>query len=112
MGKRILITSDMIGSSDERLGRILMESFLGALSHEEQRPTAVMLANEGVRLACTGSEVLDALQRLIDAGVMVKACTTCLQHLGLLDELVAAEASNMPSLVSAVCGPDEIVTIG
>lgn len=112
MAKRILITSDTFGSADAVLGRVLMQSFLTALAHEEQRPLAVMLVNEGVRLACTGSESLDALLRLRDAGVMVRACTTCLKHFDLLDRLEAAEASNMPSLVAAVCGPDEIVTIG
>jgi intracellular sulfur oxidation DsrE/DsrF family protein len=112
MDKRILITSDTFGGADAELGAILMRSFLVSLSHEEQRPLAVMLVNEGVRLACAGSEALDELRRLSDAGVMVRACTTCLKHLDLLDKLEVGEASNMPSLVAAVCGPDEIVTIG
>ncbi|MEA5075147.1 MAG: hypothetical protein VB139_02205 [Coriobacteriia bacterium] len=112
MAKRILITNDTFGGADPELGAILMRSFLVSLSHEVQRPLAVMLVNEGVRLACIGSEALDELRRLSEAGVMVRACTTCLKHFDLLDRLEVGEASNMPSLVSAVCGPDEIVTIG
>lgn len=111
MAKRVLITTDIFGSSNEELGRILMRTFLVSLAHTEQPPAAVMLANDGVRLACEGSDALGELQMLVDAGVTVAACGTCLKYLDLLDKLVVGAPGDMPSLVAAVCGPDEIVTI-
>lgn len=112
MSKRILITSDTLGSSDRELGAILMRSFLVSLAHEEQRPAAVMFVNDGVRLACEGSDALDELRMLADAGVTLRACGTCLKHFGLTEALAVGEAGDMPSLVAAACGPDAIVTIG
>lgn len=112
MAKRILITSDTFGKSDAELGSILMRSFLVSLAHEENAPVAVMLNNEGVKLACEGSDALDELRLLAEAGVTVTACGTCLKHFGLQDKLVVGTEGTMSALVAAVCGPDEIVTIG
>lgn len=112
MAKRVLITSDTLGSADEELGRILMRSFLVSLAHEVQAPAAVMLVNHGVLLACEDSEALGELRTLEDKGVAVTACGTCLKHLGLTDSLVVGKAGDMPSLVAAVCGADDIVTVG
>lgn len=112
MAKRILITSDTFGSSDEELGAILMRSFLVSLAHEELAPAAVMFVNHGVRLVCEGSEALCELRMLADKGVVITACGTCLKHLGLSDSVAVGTAGDMPSLVSAVCGPDDIVTVG
>lgn len=112
MAKRILITSDTLGKAETELGAILMRSFLVSLAHEENAPAAVMLSNDGVRLACEGSEALDELRLLAEAGVAITACGTCLKYLGLQDALAVGTEGTMPGLVAAVCGPDEIVTIG
>ena len=111
MGTRILIVSDRMGSENEELGRVLMRNFLYALARDEGRPVAVMLSNAGVRLACNGSDSLDDLKLLVASGVVVRACGTCLDYLGLIDELVVGEVGTMSQLVSAVLGEDEIVTI-
>jgi selenium metabolism protein YedF len=112
MGKRIMITSDTFGKADAELGAILMRSFLVSLAHEENAPAAVMLNNDGVKLACEGSDALDELRLVAEAGVAITACGTCLKHFGLQDKLVVGTEGNMSGLVAAVCGPDEIVTIG
>ena len=111
MAKRVLILSDRLGSGDVELGRLLMRNFLYSLAREERRPVAVMLANEGVKLACEGSESLDDLGLLVEAGVAVKACGTCLDFLGLSEKLAVGEVGTMPQLTAALTGPDEIVTI-
>ena len=112
MAKRILIETDTLGRSDEDLGRVLMRSFLVSLAHNEEPPAAVMLVNDGVRLACEGSEALGELRMLVDKGVTVTACGTCLKHFDLVEKLEVGTPGDMPSLVAAVCGPDDIVTIG
>ena len=112
MAKRILITSDTFGKADTELGRILMRSFLVSLAHEEQAPAAVMLVNDGVRLACEGSGALPELRSLADAGVSITACSTCLKHFDLTEKLAVGAEGTMSGLVAAACGPDAIVTIG
>lgn len=111
MAKRVLITTDRIGRTDDELGRLLMRNFCYSLARDEQRPTGVMLMNGGVRLACEGSDVLDDLALLVESGVAVKVCGTCLDFLNLTDALAVGDIGSMPDGVAAMLGPDDIVTI-
>ncbi len=111
MGKRVLILSDRIGGGDEELGGLLMRNFLYSLARGEEKPVAVMLMNDGVRLACEGSEAVDDLRLLVEQGVAVKACGTCLDYLGLKDALAVGEVGTMPDGVAALLGADDVVTI-
>lgn len=111
MAKRILITTDKIGRDNAELGSILMKNFLYSLARNEERPRAVMLMNEGVRLACNGSASLDDLRILREFGVAVKACGTCLDFLGLKDELAVGEVGAMPDSVAALVADPDILTI-
>ena len=111
MAKRVLITTDRIGRTDDELGRLLMRNFCYSLARNEERPAAVMLMNGAVRLACEGSEVLDDLALLVESGVAVKVCGTCLDFLKLTDALAVGDVGSMSDGVAAMLGPDAIVTI-
>ncbi len=111
MAKRLLIVTDRIGRGDDELGRLLMRNFIYSVARDDRPPAALMLMNEGVRLACEGSEVLDDLRLLAENGVAVKACGTCLDFLGLTEKLAVGEVSTMPASVAALLGEDDIVTI-
>lgn len=110
MAKRILITTDRIGRGDDELGRVLMKNFLYSLARNEERPKAVVFMNEGVRLSCSGSASLDDLRLLEENGVVVKACGTCLDFLGLADELAVGSIGAMPDSVAALVA-DDVLTI-
>ena len=109
MSKKVFITNDAIGSGE--LGRILMGKFLFSLARNEEKPAVVMLANEGVRLACKGSPVLEDLHMLADAGVPVMACGTCLEHLGLEDDLVVGAVGTMPAAVESLLADGAVLTV-
>ena len=111
MAKRVLILSDRIGRANDDLGRVLMKNFLYSLARADVLPVAVMLMNEGVRLAATGSGSIDDLTLLIEQGVAVKACGTCLDYLGLSESLAVGEVGAMPASVAALMGEDDVVTI-
>ena len=111
MAKRVLVLTDSIGRNDDELGRVLMKNFLYALARNAEKPAAVVLMNEGVRLACEGSDSLDDLRLMVESGVAVKACGTCLDYLKLMDLLAVGEVGTMPASVEALLGEDEIVTI-
>ncbi len=111
MAKRVLILTDRIGRDDDDLGRVLMKNFLYSLARNPERPSAVMLMNRGVHLACEGSDSLDDLRMLEDGGIAVKACGTCLDYFELKESLVVGEVGTMPASVEAMLGGDEIVTI-
>jgi selenium metabolism protein YedF len=110
MSKRVFIVTDRIGRGNDELGAVLMKNFLYSLARNEAKPKAVMLMNEGVRLACNGSASLDDLALLAENGVPIKACGTCLDFLGLADELAVGEVGTMPASVEALLG-DDVLTI-
>ena len=110
MAKRVFIITDRIGRDNDELGGLLMKNFLYALARNPEKPKAVVFMNEGVRLACTGSESLDDLRLLAENGVPIKACGTCLDFLGLSDDLVVGEVGTMPASVEALLA-DDVLTI-
>jgi len=110
MAKTVFITSDRIGHTDDELGHVLMKNFLYALARNAERPKAVMLMNEGVRLACTGSSSLDDLALLSLAGVAIKACGTCLDFYGLTEALAVGEVGTMTDSVAALIA-DDVLTV-
>ena len=111
MAKRVLITTDRIGRGDEELGRLLARNLCYSLARADVKPAAVMLMNGAVTLACEGSEVLDDLSLLVEDGVPVKVCGTCLDYFKLSDSLVVGDVGTMVDAVAALLGHDEIVTI-
>lgn len=110
-GKTFWITSKTIGKGDEELGALLMEKFLYALARGEEVPERVVLMNDGVKLACEGSAVIADLQALVDAGVSVEACGTCLDYYQLRDKLAVGVAGAMPNTVAEVVASDDVVVI-
>jgi len=110
MANRVFIVTDKIGSGSDELGAILMKNFIYSLARNPEAPKAVMLMNGGVRLACTGSASIDDLRILAENGVPVKVCGTCLDFLGLKDDLVVGEVGTMPASVEALVG-DDVLTI-
>ncbi|MBI5232347.1 MAG: sulfurtransferase-like selenium metabolism protein YedF [Coriobacteriales bacterium] len=111
MAKRVLVISDRMGNGDDELGRLLMRNFLYSLARDENRPSAVMFANGGVQLVCEGSDVVDDLRLLVENGVAVRACGTCLDFLGLEEKVLVGEVGTMAQSVAALMGADDIVTI-
>jgi selenium metabolism protein YedF len=111
MSKRILILSDRVGRGDDDLGRLLMKNLIYALARADDAPRALTLMNEGVRLACQGSESLDDLSLCVERGVAVKSCGTCLDVLGLKESVVVGDVGTMVDSVAALLGEDDVVTI-
>jgi len=111
MAKTFWIVTDRIGSGDEELGAVLMRSFLYSLARADEKPARVLFANFGVRLACAGSDSLDDLRLMVEHGVVVKSCGTCLDFLGLKDALAVGEVGDMAGLVGALAGDGGTVTV-
>lgn len=110
-GKVFWITSKTIGCGDEELGALLMEKFLHCLAGGEEAPERVILMNSGVKLACEGSVVLSDLQALVDRGVSVEACGTCLDYYKLTDKLAVGVAGAMPATAAEVMAATDVVVI-
>ena len=106
----VFIESDSMGRGSEELGRILMQSFLQTLEQSDVRPKKVILINNGVKLACQGSEVLEDLQELSAKGAEILACGTCLDFLGLKDKLLLGKPTNMYEIMQSMAKAAKIVS--
>jgi selenium metabolism protein YedF len=112
VSKVVFITSDRIGAANDELGRALMRNFMYSLARAEAKPSLVFLANDGVRLACEGSDSIDDLFLLVEDAVPVFSCGTCLDYLKLAGRLKVGGVGKMPELVAAMTTADGVVTIG
>jgi selenium metabolism protein YedF len=107
----VAISSAVMGSGDDTLGGVLMKSFLHTLTEAGQVPDTLLLFNSGVKLAVQGSEVLDDLKTLAEAGVDILSCGTCLNFFEIKDRLAVGEVTNMYDIVGAMLGAAKVIRI-
>lgn len=101
-GKALLISTDSIGRGSDELGRILVKALLNTLSDNEKLPEKIVLINSGVKLACEGSDVLEALQTIVNKGVEILACGTCLNYFQLTEQLKVGRVSNAYEILNVL----------
>ncbi|QZY55116.1 sulfurtransferase-like selenium metabolism protein YedF [Crassaminicella profunda] len=107
----ILFGSDMLAEGSEELGKILMKGYIYTLTEYTPYPKTLLFMNSGVKLTVEGSEVLDYLKHLESEGVELLSCGTCLDYFHLKDKLAVGSVSNMYSIVDALHGAKNRVTL-
>lgn len=91
----VVISSDKMGVGDDTLGGNLMKACIFALTQQDALPDTILFYNGGVHLTCEGSECLEDLQKLADAGVEIMSCGNCLKFYDKEDQLKIGEVTNM-----------------
>ena len=107
----VLITSDRLGTGDRQLGEILMKAFLNTLWEAEPKPAKILFLNDAVRLTTEGSEVLNSLKLLEEAGVEIFSCGTCLEYYQLKDKLKVGLITNMYDAVDSLLSAGKVIKI-
>jgi len=107
----LVMSSENLGRGDDVLGTVLVKSFLHTVTEISERPDVVIFLNSGVKLAVEGSEVLDDVKALADAGVRILACGTCLNYFGLKEKLGAGVVSNMYDIAQTMLTAGRLVQV-
>ena len=107
----IVINNNGMGVADKTLTRKLARTHLDVLAAGGYLPTAICLYAEGVKLAVKGSSVLEEFETLVEKGVDVLVCTTCLNHFGLMNDLAAGRAVGMKEIVEAQWEAQKVITL-
>ena len=105
----VQISADTMGSGDDELGALLMRSFLKTQAALDRRPDQVIFYNNGVKLCCEGSVLLEDLEALAEAGVEIIACGTCLNYFELGDRLRVGRVTDMLEIASLLAGAGAVV---
>ena len=89
----------------------MMKAFLNTLWDAEAKPAQIIFINDGVRLTTEGSEVLDTLNLLAEAGVSLLSCGTCLDYYNLREKLKAGQVTNMKATVDSLLAAGKVIRI-
>jgi selenium metabolism protein YedF len=107
----LFVTSDSFGSGPAELGEPLMGVFFHTLIEVVPKPTMIIFANTGVKLAVEGSRAIDDLKTLAAQGVDILACGTCLSYFEITEKLAVGRVSNMYDIASALLTSGRLVKL-
>lgn len=98
----LLFTRNGLGHAPDPLPQVLVTKYLSLLLESGDFPAKILFYTDGVRLACSGSPVLKQLQQLEAAGVEMVLCSTCLQFLGIVDQVQVGIVGGMGDILTAL----------
>ena len=107
----LVVPSDVMGRGVPELGNILIRSFFHTLGEVEPLPQTILFFNNGVKLTCEGSPVLDDLRALETEGIEMLVCGTCLDYFELTEKLAVGQVSNMYDIAETMLGAGSIVNL-
>jgi selenium metabolism protein YedF len=107
----ILIASDRFGNGPDDLGKLLMKNLVITLLELPSMPEKIFFINSGVHLTTEGSELIEALSKLNDAGVEILSCGICLDFFGLREKLAVGSITNMYTIAETLTTVSNAVRI-
>jgi selenium metabolism protein YedF len=107
----VLLTSERLGTGEELLGALLMKSFLKTLKDVTPRPTHLVFLNSAVKLTTGDSELVPDIQVLVEAGVTVLSCGTCLDYYNLKERLRVGAVTNMFDIVTLLVASAKTICV-
>lgn len=110
-GLVVAIGRDVMGGGSDKLGKQLMKSFIFSLTELDSPPKQLLFFNGGVHLTTQGSDVLDDLKILADAGCIIDSCGACLNFYELTDSLKIGSISNMYAIASAMADAKKLINL-
>ncbi len=98
-GLIVVLSANVMGKGDEKLGTSLMKAFVFALTKQDKLPETILCYNTGAYLTCEDADTLEDLKLLEAEGVNILTCGTCLDFYGLKEKLAVGSVTNMYDIV-------------
>ena len=108
-GMLVVLSANVMGSGDAKLGASLMKAFVFALTKQNQIPDTILCYNTGAYLTCEGADTLEDLKLLESEGVTILTCGTCLDFYGLKEKLGVGGVTNMYDIVERMENAAQII---
>ncbi len=110
-GQVLLITSNRLGEGPEELGKLLMKNFIHTLLETRDCPQQIFFMNNGVFLSCEGSDVYEALEKLLGMGVEIFSCGLCLDYFGLKEKQRIGTTTNMLTTAESLMAAAQVIKL-
>ena len=108
-GMLVVLSANVMGTGDTKLGTSLMKAFVFALTKQDQLPDTILCYNTGAYLTCEGADTLEDLKLLESEGVTILTCGTCLDFYGLKETLAVGSVTNMYDIVERMENAAQII---
>ena len=108
-GMVVVLSANVMGTGDEKLGKALMKAFVFAVTKQDRLPETILCYNTGAYLTCEGADTLEDLKSLEAEGVKILTCGTCLDFYGIKDKLAVGGVTNMYEIVEVMENAKTIV---
>lgn len=109
--KGYVFGTNILGSGSEQLGKSLMKAFIYTITETKPYPSFMIFLNSGVKLTAEGSDSIEDLQKLYNAGVKIVSCGTCLDFYEIKTKLQVGQITNMYDIVETITNSDNTVMI-
>ena len=98
-GMLVVLSGNVMGTGDPKLGTSLMKAFVFALTKQDQLPDTILCYNTGAYLTCEGADTLEDLKLLESEGVTILTCGTCLDILISSSSFIPMPLSFIDSII-------------
>ena len=107
----LVFTRNGMGEAEPELQLKLAATYLKLIDENNLLPAAICFYANGVRLATSGSPVLEALQSLEAKGVRLVLCSTCLNYYNLTDQVQAGIVGGMTDIIEAQRRAEKVIAL-
>ena len=108
----VVFKSDGMGTtSAQALREMLARKYLTLILDADPLPEAICFYTDGVKLVCAESPVLAELRTLEARGVHLVICQTCLDTLGLADQVRCGVVGGMTDIITAMWRADTVIDL-
>ncbi len=107
----LLFTRFGMGDAPAELQGKLTQKFLTLILESDLLPAKILFYTDGVKLACSGSPVIDQLKQLEVKGTELVLCKTCLDYFGLGMQVEAGIVGGMPDIIEAMAKAKKVISL-
>ena len=105
----LYLTSDVLGTGNNQLGKKLLINFLQNLLSEFVEIDVVFCVNSAVSLTCENDKAIEILKEFNNRGSVISSCGTCLDFYKLKDKLQVGEIGSMSLLIQLMNNSEKII---
>lgn len=105
-------TRNGMGQTDlQDLSTALITKYFSLLLEGDQLPPVICFYTDGVKLVASGSPVLEQLKQIESKGIRLIVCSTCLDKMGLTDQVQLGIVGGMTDIIEAQIRATKVITI-